>query len=422
MLSKILFGWLPSSIVLLSLAGCAEFDQRKGPAPIIDGIAVQTASSNKYWILNALAIDANVHDGNPDYYYLVTEAGFNYVDDQCRSYFDSLFFLERRRDELKSGLAASAATTAAILGVTHASTPSLAIVAAAFGLASSATDIVAGTYLYRLPPATTQGFVEKLQLAYRAEAAKNRVLINSPTSAYYQIQRYLDLCLPPTIEAEITKQISSTVAFGVPTGGGAFFSIDTMSPPPASPHRFIGPSPLTREQVRKERIGSVVKEPARPGPHISRNITEPAFVRQVQAALCVSPVDGALGEPTRLAIQDYLRGRRKPVPDHIDPLDPVLQPRLQEAVDNVGNCSAEGFRNPYEVGGYGVPSDKTASKIKTLQENMNKELSIRRSTTRVEQTGEFDAQTRNAIAELRPKLVPGTTGDYIDKPLDILLH
>jgi hypothetical protein len=315
MLSRILFWWLPSSIVLLGLAGCAEFDQRKGLDPIIDGTAVHTASNNKYWILNALAEDANVHDGDSDYYYLVTEAGFNYVDDQCRSYFDSLFFLERRRDELKSGLAASGATTAAILGVTHATVPSLAIVAAAFGLASAATDIVAGTYLYRLPPATTQGFVEKLQLAYRAGAAANHALINSPTSAYYQIQRYLNLCLPPAIEAEITRQISSSSAIAVPAGAGALFDVQSVgAPASAMPRaRFIGPSPsvpIIRNPLAQLPNPQQIGPPPTSDPRFTK-IEQglfPAQIERWQAALCVG-VDGKLGghhSETRTAIRDYL--------------------------------------------------------------------------------------------------------------------
>ncbi|MCI0735914.1 MAG: hypothetical protein L0Y50_06530, partial [Beijerinckiaceae bacterium] len=200
--------WIILPLVMLDLAGCAGFDQRRGLNPIIDGAAVQTASYNKTVIINALAIDAGYSPGEPVDYYRVAEAGFNYVDDQCRSYFDTLFFIDRGREQFKSGLTAASATTAAILGVTHASAPSLAILATAFGFASAATDIVTGTYLYALPPATTQSFVERRQFAFREGAAANRAGINTPTGAYFQIQRYLNICLPPTIEAEITRQIS----------------------------------------------------------------------------------------------------------------------------------------------------------------------------------------------------------------------
>ena len=79
-------------------------------------------------------------------------AGFNYVDDQCTAYFDQLYFIDRERGQLKSGLAAASGTTAAILGVTNASTLTMSVVASAFGFASAATDILAGTYFTPFPP------------------------------------------------------------------------------------------------------------------------------------------------------------------------------------------------------------------------------------------------------------------------------
>lgn len=241
-------GWLLLSVLPFGLAGCNDFQHRTGPDPVLSAAAVQDASRNKSAIMVALAQDAGYFPGDKIDYYRVAEAGFNFVDDECRSYFNALFFLDRRRDELKSGFAAAAATTAAILTATGASQLSLGIVAAAFGLASNATDIYAGTYLYRLPPATTLAFVERLQSAFRDGAAAHRDSIDSLTTAYYVIQRYLNLCLPPTIEAEITKQISSTDAFNTPAGGGALFSVQTFSvAPPVGvkppPSRAIKPHP-----------------------------------------------------------------------------------------------------------------------------------------------------------------------------------
>ena len=229
------------ALLAVSLCGCVT-DQAQGPNPILSGAAANQAHTNKEILLQALQADAG---GSGDWYE-VAEAGFNFVDDQCRAYFDELFFLDRGKDQLKSGLAAAGQTTSAILAVTGAAKPSLAIAAQAFGFAISGADIASGTYLYRLPPATTLGFVEKLQLAYRDAALRNRRVINSPTSAYYAVQRYLNLCLPPTIEAEITKQIASTRAFSVPTAGGEMFAVETFSVPPAAEAAILGPTPIVR--------------------------------------------------------------------------------------------------------------------------------------------------------------------------------
>src|ERR1700730_15736131 len=74
----------------------------RGPAPIMDAGQVEAASANTYRILSALAADANQDLKTPASWYSVTEAGFNFVDDQCTAYFDQLFFLNRQREAAKS--------------------------------------------------------------------------------------------------------------------------------------------------------------------------------------------------------------------------------------------------------------------------------------------------------------------------------
>jgi hypothetical protein len=408
-------------IVTLGLTGCNELGLRKGPAPVLDAASVQAAAFNQRAIIDALAQDAgyNLH-GNVNYYQ-VALAGFNYVDDQCGAYFDEIFFLDRGRNQIKSGLAAASATTAAILGVTNASTLSLAVVASAFGFASSATDILAGTYLYSLPPAVTQGFVNKLQTAFREGVAANPANINSPASAYYAIQRYLSLCLPPTIETEIANQINATTAVGVPTGPGSLVSLRTGSSPTPPRAPFVGPAPLRKEQVRSNIISSlrspVTVTETQQGP------TSDSFIRQVKAALCVPEKDSSLSPSTELAIKDYLRGMGLTIPAEIRPLDPNLQPELIKAINDVQNCKVQGFESPYEVGAFGVPADSRIDSITELQSRINDKLKANGSTTVVKQTGGFDTQTRDAIEELRVlrKLSPGreidlTLDKYLNSP------
>lgn len=320
-------------IMILGLTGCAGFELRKGPDPVLDGTAAYNASGNKELLLGALARDAGFNSETPasaDFYYMVAEAGFNYVDDQCRAYFDHLFFLNKGREQLKSGLAATNQTTLAILGITGAAVPTMTIVAQAFGLASAATDIVSGTYLYALPPATTQGFVERLQLAFRAQASRNSGFVRSPAAAYYLIQRYLNLCLPPTIEAEITKQISNTGVVGQPVGNGEFFTLTTFSTTPQSPV-LSGPissgkgssrSPIDQ---RRRASSSAIFNPREPLPetqkqppsmgglHLFEQSLKFPKKKQIQKALCVSPSgEFDLDPDTRKAFRFYLEGRRAP--------------------------------------------------------------------------------------------------------------
>jgi hypothetical protein len=106
----------------------------------------------------------------------------------------------------------------------------MSVVAQAFGFASAATDILAGTYLYTLPPATTQELVNKLQRQYRDEAILHRTEINASTSAYHHIQEYLALCLPPRIEAEVVRAVTSAAVETTPGISGKTFSVGAMGP------------------------------------------------------------------------------------------------------------------------------------------------------------------------------------------------
>jgi hypothetical protein len=314
------------SIVSLGLAGCNELALRKGPPAVLDGTAVRTAADNRIAITNALALDASdggVFIDGTDRYYRIAEAGFNYVDDQCQAYFDSIFFIDRERSQFKSGLAAASATTAAILGVTGASTLSLSVVASAFGFASAATDILAGTYLYSLPPSTTQGLVNRLQTTYRAQAAKFRAEIDSPTAAYHQIQGYLALCLPPRIESEVIRTVNAAGTELTPGSSGSAFSVQstgastTTRPEPAKVVRVV--------EIRSPTmpLGNAASGGKPPPNNLGVNSVEqsllPITVKNWQIALCVTDADnkpvrdgrlgGKLGDirsPTRSAIRQFL--------------------------------------------------------------------------------------------------------------------
>ncbi len=153
-----------------------------------------------------------------------------------------------------------------------------------------------------------------------------------------------------------------------------------------------------------------------------------SFIFQAQAALCVpkTEIDGTLNSATIQNIRDYLRATDRPIPEKIDPL--ALQPFLANAVQNVPNCAAAGFENPYEVAKFGIPSDRTSHKITNLQTNLLNFLKLNGSNIGVEATGNFDQKTREGIAEARriaidKKLLPPTDeGDQIDEPFNLFIH
>lgn len=284
----------------LCLAGCnGAVDLADGIAPVLHGPSVEAASLNRSRVLDGLRRDAGYAGLEPDWYD-VTLAGFNYVDDACSAYFDRLFKLNRRKDAIRSTLSVGGQTTSAILFATKASQLSMAVVAQAFGLGSSLTEIVSGTYLYQLPPATTKAFVGKISRAYREGVAQQKAEIEGPAVAYGYVRGYLDLCLPATIEASLVEHVGAATAVPVSATGGGSVGIKVGS-------------------ERDPAVAAALREPADPTtplppqgarpdfPRFSAAIS-PARLGLIQTLVCV-PSDGKAGPETDLAIRQFLLGR-----------------------------------------------------------------------------------------------------------------
>ncbi|OWV85565.1 hypothetical protein ATY78_25390 [Rhizobium sp. R635] len=290
-------------VVTLIVAGLVTSCTATAPVavePTLNAGDVAKKSVDRRSIMNSLRADAEYAYGGTPNWYDVTLAGFNYVDDRCSTYFDSLFRLNRQREATKSGISAFGQTTNAILGVTGATQLSMTVVAQAFGLASNLTDVVAGTYLYELPPATTKKFVGELTRAYRDGTAKQKSSIDSAPAAYGYVRGYLDLCLPATIEGELVEHVGSAVAVASPTTSGSgvdlrIASEGNLPPPPAfeRPPSVTGPLPGGRAAKKST----------------AEDLVGPVTWSTIQTLLCVAPADGALGPTTRQAIRDFYKGR-----------------------------------------------------------------------------------------------------------------
>ena len=363
-------------LIATGLGGCAYgVDKRFGLDPVIDPASVETSAQNQGRILTALATDAGIVPGAPATWYAVAEAGFNYVDDQCNDYFKQIFFINRDRERVKSGLGAGSAATAAILGVTGASSATLAIAAQAFGLGIAGTDFGTSEYLYQLPPSTTQGFVKEMQLAYREGIAERRTLIDSGPAAYHAVQEYLSLCLPPTIEAKLAEHIASARATPDPVrlARTTAFSINLSTPPP-----------LSRQEIRQAigedfstippATGSASVRPSRPSLLASRDFTSPGTeprpaspdLLAYKRALCVRGPEaetGEIGSETQDRIQEFRAGSEsKPVADASNKLTAEALTALKKATRQFPSCN-DPVKNAYEVGVYSRYGADEVSKI-----------------------------------------------------------
>ncbi|WP_147294004.1 hypothetical protein [Ciceribacter selenitireducens] len=329
--------------VVAFVSSCSTADQFYGGLPpVLDAADVERAASHRKRILDALVRDAGYGDKTVDWYD-VTVAGFNYVDDSCSQYFDRLFKLQRKRDAARSAISVIGQTTNAVLAVTGAAQLSMAVVAQAFGLSSSLTDIAAGTYLYQLPPAPTRQFVAKLAAAYRDGTARQRESIAaSPVVAYSHIRGYLDLCLPAGIEAQLIEHIGAATATARanPHSSGVTVAVASIRSPEVA-------------RALQEPAGSSAPLPSSPRPKpTSPYVIDGEVVGRIQSTLCLTP-DRKLGPETRAAIKEFFRGRGEERPD----LDATgLTEKDVRLLDKVAElargrtCAARGVKTAFEVG------------------------------------------------------------------------
>ncbi len=310
---------LLSTCLSLGLAACGSsgFGGIRGPSAVLLSSDVISASGNTKLIIDALARDNNIPiDGfyTSPLYYDVAVAGFNFIDDQCATYFDKLFYLQRDRQFAQDVLQAGSQATAAVLTITRASEITFGVVAAAFGFSSSLTNSVAGSFLFQLPPATTYGFVKELQTAYRSGV--NPASITSPSAAYHLMQDYLAICLPPNIEARLVERVANTRAIPQsPTRSNPSPDVivaDRFAPQVTQPRTA---APVTRQAGPQRTSAAVTIKPTRQAPaeaagwkDVSPSVTiDVPTAQAIQRSLCLpeSP-HGSFNAETELGLKIYL--------------------------------------------------------------------------------------------------------------------
>src|SRR5580704_2435922 len=94
--------------IAFGMSGCSSgalsgWPNRYGPDPSLPGAQVAASADNQVTIFQGLAKVSHDSSGrlNP---YLVTLAGFNFVDEQCDAYLHELFVIDQDRVRLKQGI------------------------------------------------------------------------------------------------------------------------------------------------------------------------------------------------------------------------------------------------------------------------------------------------------------------------------
>ena len=179
--------------------------------------AVKPHLDNQVQIMNAFKSNVIGYGGaQPEskiWYYTALE-GYNFVDGECDQYMDELYALDHGRDRFKSAVDSTGLLVNAIMATDPSSKVAMSIVAQAFGLASKYVDTFANSYLYSGHSSTVHHVVSEMQAAYRSKVVPSA--ITSEPEAYQSIRGYLELCLPPTIEAKIDEALSASKASTTP--------------------------------------------------------------------------------------------------------------------------------------------------------------------------------------------------------------
>jgi hypothetical protein len=253
--------------------------------------------------------------GSPDWKY-VTQAGLVEVDIQCDRYLAALFSFDREQRAGRQVLTAAGAGTAAIMGLTGAAGVSIALVAAAFGLAANVFDAGVNSVLYTVSPTAVRAVAARGRQAYIAGIQWNEV--KSRPVMMSVVQGYLSQCTPGTIQSNIEN-----AATGAPSVSSSNTDIALKSAALASPASSVVQDPavwMTTQVAPPSSHRGTVEPSNLPGhvaPEEQGYILTKQDVMAVQTALGVA-ADGDMGPagvtprgPTRQAIFEFRAGRQR---------------------------------------------------------------------------------------------------------------
>jgi hypothetical protein len=236
-------------LLAISLSGCAfDFDQAQksqatllsGAGPDIDADLAKAYVAKQDQYLVAFAegggVSVPVTDNKPDFSGLtadgwkqVTNAGVVYISGQCENYLHEIWALNRARQATGTEITSLGTLAAAVLGVTKASSPAIAITASAFGFATATSENFYSSLLYQLEPSGVDTLVHNSEDTVKAtiklsednsgnkDSAGKVVPAWSRNDAVGSLRLYLNTCLPQSIEAGVNSAVKNAGVTVPPT-------------------------------------------------------------------------------------------------------------------------------------------------------------------------------------------------------------
>ena len=390
----------------------------RGIPPTLEQLNISTTASAQNLMVNELIQTAGLSSqpssddpkGDPKWS-LVMKAGVYEIGRQCDQYLDALFRFNREQRAGRQDLAAAAAATGAIMGISGASAKALAITAAAFGLASSLFDASVNSVLFTIEPSALRNVALQGRKNYLDDFKKNNVQINTRPDMLIALQGYLTQCSPAAIEANINNAASGSPfavtnpdkdkardAALLAAPGTALIVPPVVTPPaPEKPQEAVRPRVVVVPPVEAKYRPFLVDPSV---PH-DRAQLERAF-----AALCVLPTelnDTAAKTTARIKAfqqaENYRHG--KPMPSATG----VLTSREIEILKGRPKCDRERFQNIFEsyyIWGQGPPKDAKINSVDLIRA-INKNITDPGRKLSEDGTASMDA-VRSRIPDLREAL------------------
>jgi len=190
----------------------------RGVPPTLEQLNVSASTTAQHQLVYDLIQVAGFAPGTQlapydDNWSLVMRAGVFEIGRQCDQYLDVLFRFNREQQAGRQDLAAAAAATGAIMGLSGVSVKAIAITAAAFGLATSLFDASVNSVLFTIEPSALRNVALQGRINYLVDLRQRR--IDTRPDMLIALQGYLTQCSPAAIEANINNAASGAPSVAV---------------------------------------------------------------------------------------------------------------------------------------------------------------------------------------------------------------
>lgn len=138
----------------------------------------------------------------------VVDAGILYADVRCDRYMNALFWFNRARESSSREIGFAGSAASAAMALLNAGKDLIGLAPLGFTFLDQTVNNIGKGLLYDLSPSIVRSLVEKQQTAYLQ--GLNGTAFTTKTGAMNAIQAYTAICLPPSIEMEVSRAVEAS--------------------------------------------------------------------------------------------------------------------------------------------------------------------------------------------------------------------